>query len=43
MVDELVSLEHPVPIRLPVSPELLEKLMPEPRNELIAAIELPQP
>jgi hypothetical protein len=43
MIDELVSLEHPVPSQLPFLSELHEKLMLEPSNELIAAIELPQP
>jgi hypothetical protein len=43
MIDEMVSLEHPVALKLPFLPEFSEKLHPEPSNELIAAIELPQP
>ena len=43
MIDEMVSLEHPVALKLPFLPEFPEKLHPEPSNELIAAIELPQP
>lgn len=43
MIDEMVSLENPVPFELPFLPEFPEKLQTEPTNELVAAIELPQP
>jgi hypothetical protein len=41
MIDEMVSLENPIPFQLPNLGELLEKPLVEPTNELVAAIELP--
>ncbi len=43
MVDEMASLDQPFAPMMPHLAELTEMLMFEPNNEMIAAIELPQP
>ena len=43
MIDEIAISDCPVPLLLPQLNTLIESPLPEPINELIAAIELPQP